>query len=528
MWNGCLALFIACMSQTKQNYSLKFELSRIAVYYKGCVGRIDVHLLHSPPQFSSQLNFPVRTVLHYSYRVQVYRDRHYYSMSKKIRRMEAKKRKAEAFLQIAKLNDEDRIAKKVETEAKRPKPDQQTPPRLTSKPLLSGESYEELRAKLRERKKLLKSLPDFGLKTGGENASVEIPANLRTPLFAADVQRLLMYLMVGDKMPWATTKWCRVDKWNKFANVVCVVAENCGFTGEELLTARDVEGPARRLDGLLKHKLAVVSPASYDSTFAQDLMMVAASNKRKRMLESAYGSLSDALDKGAAFNFHRSVFPMKKDVGVGTSPSKEPILTTTDHPLRMRLLLSARQMVDEGYPFRLPGVQQEKLSDYVFTQELYEEVSGDSPMFSVDCEMVMTTAGKMELARICVIDETLAVVYHSFVKPSNPVTNYLTRFSGITKALLEDVEVTLAEVQAEMRRLLPADAILIGQSLNSDLHAMEMMHPYVIDTSVIYNLTGARGRKTKLSVLSERFLGERIQFMGRSGHDPKEDAIAAM
>ena len=64
--------------------------------------------------------------------------------------------------------------------------------------------------RLRERKKLLSQLPDFGLKAVGENASAEIPVTMRTPLLMSDLQTLLMYLMVGDRMPWATTRWCKV------------------------------------------------------------------------------------------------------------------------------------------------------------------------------------------------------------------------------------------------------------------------------------------------------------------------------
>ena len=160
--------------------------------------------------------------------------------SKKERRMEAKKRKVEAFLEVARMNDEDRdrvkaaecpSAKRSKTECEEgeelPK---KSPPRLTTKPLLSGESYEVLKARyvqslinvafsnhsllcisrLRERKKLLSRLPDFGLKVVGENASAEIPVTMRTPLLMSDLQTLLMYLMVGDRMPWATTRWCKV------------------------------------------------------------------------------------------------------------------------------------------------------------------------------------------------------------------------------------------------------------------------------------------------------------------------------
>ena len=58
-----------------------------------------------------------------------------------------------------------------------------------------------------------------------------------------------------------------------------------------------------------------------------------------------------------------------------------------------------------------------------------------------------------------------------------------------------------------------------------------MMHPYVIDTSVVYNLSGFRKRKSKLSMLSAVFLNLKIQQHEKTsgkGHDPIEDARAAM
>ena len=116
----------------------------------------------------------------------------------------------------------------------------------------------------------------------------------------------------------------------------------------------------------------------------------------------------------------------------------------------------------------------------------------------------------------------------SLVLPENPIINYLTQFSGITKKSLEGVTKRLEDVQKDLQNLLPSNAVLVGQSLNSDLHALQMMHPYVIDTSVIYNVTGNRSRKTKLSILSNMFLGQDIQIDGRKGHDPEEDARAAM
>ena len=55
-----------------------------------------------------------------------------------------------------------------------------------------------------------------------------------------------------------------------------------------------------------------------------------------------------------------------------------------------------------------------------------------------------------------------------------------------------------------------------------------MFHPYVIDTSVCFNITGDRRRKTKLSVLTQLFLNRSIQTHGKEGHNPIEDAQAAM
>ena len=57
-----------------------------------------------------------------------------------------------------------------------------------------------------------------------------------------------------------------------------------------------------------------------------------------------------------------------------------------------------------------------------------------------------------------------------------------------------------------------------------------MSHPYIIDTSVVYNLTGDRRRKSKLSVLAHLFLNKQIQTGENTklGHNPEEDALAAM
>jgi len=201
-----------------------------------------------------------------------------------------------------------------------------------------------------------------------------------------------------------------------------------------------------------------------------------------------------------------------------TIPSEERVSIT-------KLLLSTLQLSIEKYPLLSCDAN---YSNFNKTKAKYSPVSDSSPIYSLDCEMCYTTAQKLEVTRLSVVDENYQVVYDTLVKPKNKIINYLTKYSGVTKKLLDPVNVTLDDVHKELNRILPEDAILCGQSLNSDLQALQLIHPYIIDTSVIYNLSGIRQIKSSLKQLSSKFLNMNIQNNDSTGHDSAEDAIAAM
>lgn len=192
---------------------------------------------------------------------------------------------------------------------------------------------------------------------------------------------------------------------------------------------------------------------------------------------------------------------------------KEPGAKKTD------LLLSLEQMRMENFP--LPDEEK-----FIPTLDHYDPVTNDSPMFSLDCEMCRTTSGELEVTRVTLVDEKEEVVIETFVKAKNRITDYLTEYSGVTAETLKDVRTELEDVHQMLKKALPPDAILIGQSLETDLKALRVRHPYVIDTSVIFNLSGTRQVKASLKWLAKKFLSYDIQ--SGFGHCSQEDAIAAL
>ncbi|KAL8175468.1 UNVERIFIED_CONTAM: hypothetical protein K2H54_025846 [Gekko kuhli] len=151
--------------------------------------------------------------------------------------------------------------------------------------------------------------------------------------------------------------------------------------------------------------------------------------------------------------------------------------------------------------------------------------SDDSPLFGLDCEMCLTDKGS-ELTRVSVVDASGQCIMDELVKPSSPIQNYLTRYSGITEKLLRSVTTRLANVQARLKSLLPPDAVLVGHSLNFDLRALEVIHPNVIDTSLLFTRKG--GKRFRLKFLAEAVLRKDIQRTDQEGHDPTEDATCAL
>nr|XP_048316494.1 RNA exonuclease 5 isoform X2 [Myodes glareolus] len=181
-----------------------------------------------------------------------------------------------------------------------------------------------------------------------------------------------------------------------------------------------------------------------------------------------------------------------------------------------RCLLTKREM--ETFHFPLQGSP--NCENFILTK-FNASITDNSPLFGLNCEMCLTSKGR-ELTRISLVAEGGHCIVDELVKPDFKILDSFTSFSGITEKILNPVPTKLKDVQELLRQLLPPDAVLVGHFLDLDLRVIKMIHPYVIDTSLLY--IGKQSRRFKLRFLAKVILGKDIQCPDKLGHDTIEDA----
>ncbi|CAD5121922.1 DgyrCDS10386 [Dimorphilus gyrociliatus] len=472
-------------------------------------------------------------------------------LNKKEQRIERKAKKAEAQLNIMNINKNDKKHKiSFSSDDEAPHKKKKNDYTLDNcQDIKIEESQSEklarLRAEIRERQKLSMTKPKIFLQVPEVNPyassitdiSSTTPEHLRwseeeernsSPLFVTDIQHAVSYAIQGNKTSFQP-RWCKFLRWTKISKVTVVNVEKVGI--KEYRTS-----PSLKFLKEFPMTAEFATPYQYDKSVEEELFRVAYSRT----------SLQKAKDLDLTANELSQKIHKKTSIKIKIENNKAKLKENGQFS-RLDLLLSPEQLVSEGYP--LPYFKSKltpksvmenllvymnfhynlavKTRNFVQSKDDYKPVTENSPMFAVDCEMVHSVRRQNELARISVVNEDLECIYETLVKPPTKVLNFLTPYSGITPKHLFNVETTLEDVQKHLRNILPADAIWCGQSLVSDLFALQMYHPYVIDTSCIFNLTGDRRMKSGLKRLAATFLNKTIQDQSE-GHHPTEDAETTM
>ncbi|XP_058142287.1 RNA exonuclease 5 isoform X4 [Dasypus novemcinctus] len=323
-------------------------------------------------------------------------------------------------------------------------------------------------------------------------------ARLSTILFAENCEvthgqlsELLKYAVLG-KSSVPKPSWCQLFHQNHLNNVVVFVLQ--GMSQLHFYRFYMEFGFLRKA---FRHKFRLPPPSSSFLADITGLQKKQTTGDLPRMME---GSLLSA-------SFKASV-NLQNDPIIQKYGSKKVGLT--------RCLLTKEEM--KTFHFPLQGFSD--CENFVPTK-CSGSVTDNSPLFGLDCEMCLTSKGR-ELTRISLVAEGGCCIMDELVKPDNKILDYLTSFSGITKKILNPVTTNLKDVQRQLKALLPPDAVLVGHSLDLDLRALKMIHPYVIDTSLLY--VREQGRRYKLKFLAKAILGKDIQCPDRLGHDATEDA----
>lgn len=230
----------------------------------------------------------------------------------------------------------------------------------------------------------------------------------------------------------------------------------------------------------------------------------------------------------------------------GPKPVKDPQGWNNVRTRITEFVLTPEQYVENGFtvhPCMLkPGQSRESLKEeqgWVHTRvddlkdgEVPESevqhgsITAGREVLAIDCEMCMTGEKEFSLTRISIVSWDGSVVLDELVKPDKPITDYVTRFSGITKEMIDPVTTSLKDVQNRLLDLITPRTILTGHSLDSDMKALKMSHPFIVDTSVLFPHPKGHPFKHSLKWLAQKYLNREVQKGdGTSqGHDSIEDA----
>jgi DNA polymerase III epsilon subunit-like protein len=158
----------------------------------------------------------------------------------------------------------------------------------------------------------------------------------------------------------------------------------------------------------------------------------------------------------------------------------------------------------------------------------------------LDCEMVQVANGRRELAYVTAVDFLSGeVLLDHYVQPTAKVVHWDSRYSGVTCSAMNKAVrngqalLGYSKAREMLWRFVDTETVLIGHSLNNDLDVLGIIHPKIVDTSIltseaVFNdlLPGqALSRTWSLKTLTKELAGYDIQA-GKQGHSAFEDTMA--
>ncbi|QUC18160.1 uncharacterized protein UV8b_02401 [Ustilaginoidea virens] len=381
-------------------------------------------------------------------------------------------------------------------------------------------------------------------------------ARLQSKLNLSNLRDLITYIFADGAGP----QWISVSHRPQFRKIVAIMVpglEEAMFEKSvDLSTYNDDDddddgyGHVGRIDRGGSRPVAVTSPDDYYPRSLQKDKLPEALQPFADMFPLLWPVRTPGDDKNGKMHSPMTAFltaPAPKERTSkpgGIKPATEPQGWRNDRTPITHFLATADELAENGYlvhPALLAqGSQRDRFvvpDGWVVTKvgDLSEadvpdsqiekgSVTAGREVLALDCEMCLTGENELSLTRVSIVNWDGEVVMDELVKPDKPIVDYVTRFSGITEEMLAPVTTTLGDIQARLVELLHPRAILVGHSLESDTKAMQLAHPFVVDTSMLFPHPRGPPLKSSLKYLAQKYLAREIQKGGADGHNSVEDA----
>ena len=146
-------------------------------------------------------------------------------------------------------------------------------------------------------------------------------------------------------------------------------------------------------------------------------------------------------------------------------------------------------------------------------------------IYSLDCEFVQMKSG-LALGQIIMIDDQERVVMNATVMPPEPIVDYLSQYSNLSKEDFQENSLTEPQFHAKLSKFLGPNVILIGHSLQCDLLKMKVIHHKVVDTARLFKHPDGPQFVLSLKSLALKFLDKQT-ITNSSIPKPQLDSVMA-
>ncbi|CAF3351808.1 unnamed protein product [Rotaria sp. Silwood1] len=366
------------------------------------------------------------------------------------------------------------------------------------------------------RRKLKGNKPKFLITSNQVLSSNDDNETNQVILTVKSIQTLLLSCI--DKCPRAySASWCKILRVQKLQQILIVVVN--GVTDDNYNQLKDTE--------LFQQWKQLFTSDNVCHTFRfhtqKNIPFIEQFSKIAATTKSTNQSQDRLLLKSKAEQLSNKKRSLEDDNKNSIKHFKK---YCEDQFSRVNLVLNLKQLLIGNYPCPIYN----QFKNFKEIKSSYKPITSSSRIFALDVETFSDMNNNRQVPYwISIVDEELNCIYQTLIKTNDNqhMENYQQRREQVLEIVPNINERSLEEVHEDLKILFDDDLILAGHSIENDLKYLQIYYPYIIDTSIIYNVTGTRLEKTSLQKLYAIFFGRLIQKT-RLEHDPTEDARATM